>query len=291
MVRRRWSLAFCLLIAAVATSAYAWGSRAIYWTRAPSITVIAEAGDARTEAVREAIEFWNRTFRELKSPFRLGKVTWVTGSVPGDDARSLRHQALERYPGDVLIVLSNATFVSFTAHVGNRVVVGIKNGNTWPLSLPNVLRNVVTHELGHVVGLGHNSDPELLMCGRPASCRPDAFASATSRIFALSEEERNRLMRSYPGGRKARAIWSADITPATSSRERQHCGDPIVMGGRRQEDWMQCVPKSDAPLGGRVIFQSSFPELRAGAARLAHLAPPPASECRTCRSEPEQRQR
>jgi hypothetical protein len=54
------------------------------------------------------------------------------------------------------------------------------------MSLPNVPRNVIAHELGHAIGLGHNSDPAMLMCGRPASCRPGLFASQTPHYFPLS---------------------------------------------------------------------------------------------------------
>lgn len=189
----------------------AWGTASgSHWTKNPQITVIAEAGDPRREAVQAAVAYWNRTFAEIGTPFRLGKVDWVTDSVPDSDIQSLARQvrfynpwplipeSIERHPGDLLIVLSNARFISFTARRGDRVVIGIKDVATPPLSLPNVVQNVIAHELGHAVGLDHNRDPLLLMCGRPAPCRPDAFQSTSPRIFPLSGEERSHLLDLYP---------------------------------------------------------------------------------------------
>jgi hypothetical protein len=87
--------------------------------------------------------------------------------------------------------------ISYTAGWRGRVVIAIKNGNVPPLTLPNVLRNVIAHELGHSVGLEHNEDAMLLMCGRPTPCRPDAFRSETPRFFPLSTAERARLLAMY----------------------------------------------------------------------------------------------
>jgi len=216
--RRHASLGIGSLITLLVTVTFVWAGprQPVRWTRIPSITVISAPGDPRIDALRTAVEFWNRTFLQLGTPFRLGAITFVAGSVPDDDVKSLDGQILHntlqpsvprsmvRFPGDILIILSDANFVSYTTYRGDRVIIAIKNGNTPPLTLPNVLPNVIAHELGHALGLGHNQDPALLMCGRPAACRPDAFTSQSPKMFPLSAEERSRLLTLYPRNWTAR---------------------------------------------------------------------------------------
>ena len=181
------------------------------WGRVPEVVVAGPPGDPRIVLTIEAVEYWNGVFAEVGTPFRLGAVTQVAEVVP--DAYLLQRsaallgegplppvpEAVRDMPGDVIVALSDASFVSFTARLPEgRILLGIRGLRTGPFRLPNVARNVIAHELGHAIGLGHNDDATTLMCGRPASCRPDAFQDAEERYFPLTAEEKARLLRLYP---------------------------------------------------------------------------------------------
>ena len=120
--------------------------------------------------------------------------------VGGGPATARLHASLSGVPGDIIIALSQTDLISFgmTWRAGSPGVVVIRRSDILPLSLPNTVRNVVAHELGHVLGLTHNVDATTLMCGRPAPCRPAAFASDTVHFFPLTASDEQWLRERWP---------------------------------------------------------------------------------------------
>jgi hypothetical protein len=158
------------------------------------------------------VDFWNKQLAEIGSGFRLGPVTFTKETIPAEELEARSKAVLSKegalkptaslmnIEGDLIIVLSDGDFVSFTGPFlsDGRRLIGIRSFQVPPLRFTNVGRNVIAHELGHAIGLGHNDDPANLMCGRPAPCRPDAFRSDVERYFPLMEEEKQFLLKLYP---------------------------------------------------------------------------------------------
>src|SRR5262245_63073550 len=158
-------------------------------TSVPKV-LISGGGDARVPLVHAAVAHWNGILAGIGSGFRLGPVS--QGGGGGGQT------------GAIVVVLSDGEFISHVNRLpgGQGAVAMIRNMNGPPTSLPNVMRNVIAHELGHAIGLGHNSNPALLMCGRPAPCRPALFTSQSPHYFPLSGAERSKLLAMYPAGRR-----------------------------------------------------------------------------------------
>src|ERR1700722_11561702 len=116
---RRLCLLLPLLVVPGLVAAFGlpWQWGPVHFQKVPAITVIAREDDPRLPAVREAVEFWNRTFAVLPTPFRLGAITRVDGTVPDQVLNDLSESAsrgsriaepFASFRGDLLIVLSDA---------------------------------------------------------------------------------------------------------------------------------------------------------------------------------------
>jgi len=157
------------------------------------VSIIGDPADPRVPPTHEAIAFWNREFLRLGRRIRLDSAIIRPDSVPDallraasseaafgrGPATSRLLRALEADTGDIVIALSRTDLISFSVRwrEGSRGVVGLRRSDIPPLSMLNTVRNVVAHELGHVLGLDRNGDSTTLMCGRPAACRPAALSS------------------------------------------------------------------------------------------------------------------
>src|SRR5690349_6937596 len=146
--RQARALFITLAVAAGLTAAFGvpWSGLNEGWHRVPEITVVAPAGDPRIPVVEEAIDFWNRTFAELGTRFRLGVTHRVVGELPDAELQALsavtvdwfstgmlrgawlrQHPApFDRFRGDLLIGLSGAKFISFSSRIGSRRLIAIK---------------------------------------------------------------------------------------------------------------------------------------------------------------------
>jgi hypothetical protein len=183
------------------------------WTKIPTIVIVGSDQDPRYDATFEAVDFWNSTLSDIGTPFRLGSITHNEEVIPDENyiTRLSAHilegkrkpkmpENYKKIPEDLIIVFSSSDIISFSSlHPSEgKVIIGMRSYKIIPLTLPNVTRNLIAHELGHAIGLGHNDDPTKLMCGRPAPCRPVIFQSDEAKFFPLTDQEKLQILKMYP---------------------------------------------------------------------------------------------
>ena len=173
------------------------------WKKIPSIVVMSSADDVRLPAAYEAVAFWNAVLANLGSSFRLGRVTHAAETIPHAEIQRLwavrSSAALDRVSdmtGDIFVVLSDLAEASFTTTspwVWKALVV-IGSDLAYLAQQPNGLQNMIAHELGHAIGLGHSSEPATLMCGGTAPCH----SKRTDGFLPLTRSDRLRILEMYP---------------------------------------------------------------------------------------------
>jgi hypothetical protein len=167
-----------------------------------SVTVLGDSTDARFAATQQAITHWNALLDTIGVRIRLAQPVTSSKRLPERVIRALsasvRSRRLDRYaeldsiPGDLLIAFTNLDIISYgySPQRLGRGFIALRSAFIPPLRLPNVARNIVAHEIGHVLGLPHNDLPGTLMCSGPEACRPTQFRSDTAVFFPLTVFER-----------------------------------------------------------------------------------------------------
>lgn len=174
-----------------------------------------DTNDVRLPMALDAVKFWNETATELSLGVHVIEDVIIASSVERaleNYARSISHRAGRLRPGpsepdapseitdfesNVVLLLSRQDLMSFAWPLPRRYghFVAIEEDRHAMTRNPNIARNIIAHEIGHTLGLSHNSDPKSLMCG---PCRTNELSVDHPEYMHLTATDQKRLRERYP---------------------------------------------------------------------------------------------
>lgn len=188
------------------------------WDRFPTVMIVGKPGDPRFAGVEDAVQWWNDQLQSIGTGFHFGAVSENTSldpdllvpdelktSDPNDpgNPRPGIPPAAEKLQADIIVVLTSYDLTS---------------RNMFEAQAPKIIHDVILmkdfalggasgqaaggggaarHELGHAVGLAHDSSVGSIMCGPPWNDQQGCLNRASQSIL---EPDKAYLLSIYPAG-------------------------------------------------------------------------------------------
>ncbi len=178
--------------------------------------LVADREDDRISMVVDAAAFWNRAASAVEfasafadpllvsppeglRPFEnyAHQLSQLAGRLHSSDPGPAPPPALVGLDAEVVVLLSAQNLMPFAWPYGDdrRYFVAVPSGD----ESEDVTRNVIAHELGHVLGLKHIREPGVLMC-QPCDTS-SARSGGQPRFLPLTDLDRERLRTFLEGTR------------------------------------------------------------------------------------------